>query len=400
MKQSEMHLNKLKDWKLTNDVREVVERTCFKFLLPLHDQLSAIKGDLQIPLSFLKHLILKYDGEADCFRIGAQGFGLDFGFEDILHITGLPIDGNPVTGEIIEDPAQLLVKHLGMEMVIARSMFDFKSKPAYKGTVNLNTFLEHFDTPAATVYSSEVRAKAFIFYCLSTTIFPSRSRSGRPHYLPLLDFNEINNYAWGAAVLGHIKHDIANRTHQSFSFFVLALVVFALERFKFLHVEILHGVELANETPLLTKWVKVVFDHLRPSKKILMENVFNGKFDELNEDDINWSPYDFHAPYEQQLRRLKYAVVPCINFYDIAMVRPDICYRQLGLQQGDVTRQFDIPLKQLTNPNGNPINLATFNAVHRKTKKKCCYLEMNQRWANRFSYLVIELHDHNEENEV
>jgi hypothetical protein len=51
--------------------------------------------------------------------------------------------------------------------------------------------------------------------------------------------------------------------------------------------------------------------------------------------DINWMSYGSNrlpVPryFEHQLL-LKYAVAPCIDFYSIHMVRPDLCYRELGL---------------------------------------------------------------------
>jgi hypothetical protein len=74
-----------------------------------------------LPLNFVSALVSNYNGEADCFRIGndANEFELDFGLEDILYNTGLPIDGMPVTGIISQDVVQIMVRHLAMENTVA-----------------------------------------------------------------------------------------------------------------------------------------------------------------------------------------------------------------------------------------------------------------------------------------
>jgi hypothetical protein len=44
--------------------------------------------------------------------------------------------------------------------------------------------------------------KAFIFYNLGIVLFPTRSRTGQPHYLPLSD-EAIKKYVWESAVGPH-----------------------------------------------------------------------------------------------------------------------------------------------------------------------------------------------------
>jgi hypothetical protein len=108
-----MHINNITGWTLDDSVRRKVEETCFGFLVKLHETLLKIKGGLLLPLNFVSALVRNYNAEADCFKIGngANEFDLDFGLEDILYITGLPINGMPVTGIIPQDAVQILVTH-------------------------------------------------------------------------------------------------------------------------------------------------------------------------------------------------------------------------------------------------------------------------------------------------
>jgi hypothetical protein len=73
--------------------------------------------------------VSNYNAEADCFKIGngANEFDLDFGLEDILYNTRLPIDGMPV-----------------MENTVAENLLKVELKPSLKGGVNPHKLLKHF----------------------------------------------------------------------------------------------------------------------------------------------------------------------------------------------------------------------------------------------------------------
>jgi hypothetical protein len=68
--------------------------------------------------------VSSYNAEADCFKIGngANEFDLDFGLQDILYITELPIDWMPVTGIIPQNVVQILVTRLAMEKPDAENL--------------------------------------------------------------------------------------------------------------------------------------------------------------------------------------------------------------------------------------------------------------------------------------
>jgi hypothetical protein len=105
--------------------------------------------------------VSNYNAEADCFKIGngANEFDLDFGLEDILYNTRLPIDGMPVMGIISQDVVQILVRHLAMENTVAENLLKVELKPSLKGGVNPHKLLKHFERPDVGILT-----KAFIFY--------------------------------------------------------------------------------------------------------------------------------------------------------------------------------------------------------------------------------------------
>lgn len=102
LKRSDSHMTNITDWILTEDVKDIVKGTCFSQFL----RLKEIMGDVNfgIPLPILEALGNAYDKSEHCFRLGndVHPINLDFGLEDIWHITGLPIDGTQVTKILVE----------------------------------------------------------------------------------------------------------------------------------------------------------------------------------------------------------------------------------------------------------------------------------------------------------
>lgn len=53
--------------------------------------------------------------------------------------------------------------------------------------------------------SLEPYVKAYLLYLLGQVVFPNTSRTIAAMYLPLLDLQKINDYAWGAAAIATLK---------------------------------------------------------------------------------------------------------------------------------------------------------------------------------------------------
>lgn len=97
-KNSYMHLNKLLSWNLDEKIADMVKKTCFA---PFIDVKGQIKDDFQFKQSnsIITALASEFDAERWCFKFGknADEFLVDFGLEDVLYITGLPINGKQVS---------------------------------------------------------------------------------------------------------------------------------------------------------------------------------------------------------------------------------------------------------------------------------------------------------------
>lgn len=85
-----MHMQTFLAWKLDPRVSELVESTCFRWFLKLKNDLYRQDSNLLTALASM------YDESKDHFVIGNPKMDIDFGLEDVLYITGLPIDGEHV----------------------------------------------------------------------------------------------------------------------------------------------------------------------------------------------------------------------------------------------------------------------------------------------------------------
>jgi hypothetical protein len=181
-------------------------------------------------------------------------------------------------------------------------------------------------------------------------------------------------YAWGTALLAHIKNDLAyikkGEGKSKMCCFTLALIVFALERFPCLTQGMMPN--LPTAFPLSLGWIDVIANQLNISNR--RKTVQQWRAD-IMENNIEWKPYSsdrLRVPrdIEDQLI-LRYVVVPCINFFQVCMVRPDICFRQLGIE-GD--------LKQVVVPERNLIKFSTSKGIDMRSyvgRKKCNYRQLN-----------------------
>jgi hypothetical protein len=138
----------------------------------------------------------------------------------------------------------------------------------------------------------------------------------------------------------------------------------------------------------------VLVKYFRPSIKRKNVEQLEEEFKNMTVNDINWMSYGSNGlqvprNFEDRLL-LKYAVAPCIDFYSIHMIRPDLCYRQLGLAE-DGVRHIDVPNRSLLKPCVNKgMDFKSYVRGINK-KKEYNYAELNEMWANRLSYLVIDL---------
>ncbi|EXB88269.1 hypothetical protein L484_020335 [Morus notabilis] len=205
-------------------------------------------------------------------------------------------------------------------------------------------------------------------------------------YLPLLNLEEIDDYAWGAATLGTLKCAMKNvvkgcerEKSKMLEGFSLALMVFALERFP----SVRGLVPKPTEFPLILGWMKKIKEKTTKNEPCVAEVI--SFFSQIKVDDIDWLPYcepnrmvTLPAKHCSQLW-IKYARVPCICFQHIAYYRADLCHRQLDLERKDVK------LKSITNV--KLMNLSRHKDKDWRTHTNG-YTKANTEWKDRNKYLV------------
>lgn len=89
---------------------------------------------------------------------------------------------------INEEKTKLLMKNSGIDL--SRLKFEFEMVPQGED-INLEPYF-----------------KAYLLFLLGEVILPNNSSSYSPMYLPLLGSNDVNNYAWGAAMLANMKESL------------------------------------------------------------------------------------------------------------------------------------------------------------------------------------------------
>lgn len=90
--------------------------------------------------------------------------------------------------EISEEKAKSLMKNSGIDLSRLKSEFEMVPRGE---DINLEPYF-----------------KAYLLFLLGEVILPNNSSSYSPMYLPLLGSNDVNNYAWGAAMLANMKESL------------------------------------------------------------------------------------------------------------------------------------------------------------------------------------------------
>lgn len=160
-------------------------------------------------LSCLKRVQLDHallNALVERWRRETQTFHLRYGeitilLKDVAILSGLRVDGSPVTG-----PADCRWDELCLELLGQRPA---KVKG---GAVSIAWFYETFHKipDGAGKQQIEYATRAYILYQLGCSLFPDPSGT-RVHlrYLPLLrDFDLCGEIAWGAAALSHLYREL------------------------------------------------------------------------------------------------------------------------------------------------------------------------------------------------
>lgn len=235
-----MHLNLFTSWNVDERVEAKVKNTCFKHFLKIP------KGDslFKLNLKMLASVLHFYDEDEDCFVFMKNNirFTVDLGLEDILYITGLPINGKQVyiyfvflfhiihltclcwviyvlvtigvqvSGIEYGDATEIVAKHLNITRDMANKLLVHK-KDKKSRDIDLRELKRKYMNVPDNISDKDLdsHVKAYLLYLFGSVLF-NTSSSGTVSciYLPLLELDDIDNYAWGAAVIAALKVSMAN----------------------------------------------------------------------------------------------------------------------------------------------------------------------------------------------
>ncbi|KAI9113735.1 hypothetical protein K1719_014986 [Acacia pycnantha] len=239
--------------------------------------------------SLLRALINAYEITDGCFHIGQNR--LYFGLEDVLMITGLPIDGKPV---IFEDNTQYLTEDEVFELVGVLPEEKFVS------ATRLVEFINSFNGEDADEDRLNRIARAVALLGIACMISQDNGKS-RVHmkFVNFLkDVGEISKYAWGAASWVNLHTSLKgckSKAQTSLFGCVLGLEIFFL-------------IHIPKLIPIFFKKVDSLrevasFPLLKPCVSVLVKSgYFDGKnrplpgdiwkiFYELDPSEVVWQPY-------------------------------------------------------------------------------------------------------------
>ncbi|CAH8277322.1 unnamed protein product [Arabidopsis lyrata] len=284
--------------------------------------------------NLLTALASMYDESKDHFVIGNPKMDIDFGLEDVLYITGLPIDGEQVSGLESENIMNTIMHHFQITEERAKSLMK-------NSGIDLSRLKLEFEmVPQGNEVDLEPYFKAYLLLLLGEVILPNNSSSFSPMYLPLLGLNDVNHYAWGAAMLANMKEALEKvKTTEKFTSlcgFSYALTVFALERFPDLR-ERCGSSPLPSGFPLILGWMEALSKPNTDTKNVTSVEDYQKKLQEMKEKDVVWQPYKnrdlkLSEKYASQLPMV-FSRTPCSCFNEGAYNRPDVCFKQLGLEK-------------------------------------------------------------------
>lgn len=175
------HSYKLKSWRLDERVRQMIENTSlYRFasnVLPI-----------RLDHNLLSFLCQSYNLVDNCFHIGSRRLYL--GLEDILYLTGLPINGKAVIASDI-GVQPMCNRLLGIAPSGNRSdFFLWELKPLE----NVPNDCENID----------MYVRAYLLYVLGCVLVPRNNQVPGAFVRLLEDTSRVDEYAWGSAMLAYL----------------------------------------------------------------------------------------------------------------------------------------------------------------------------------------------------
>lgn len=333
---------------------------------------------MQLDLALLTALVERWRPETHTFHLTSCEATVTL--QDVEIITGLPVDGRPVTGSTNLNWEEMVRDLLGLELEEAGRRRGNK--------VTLQWLRGHFNGQVQetdTQVQIEQKARGYIMQLIGGMVVPDES-SGRVHlcYLELLrDLRVVGQYSWGSAGLGTLYralcHLSESNSKDAGGFFIL-LQVWAWERLPYLAPGRVGDRPPRQGAALMGRWDDKFHS---PDLATHVVGHYRHSLDMQKPDEVIWQPYkdgliELLPPFCSAGRNIWRAMVPLINFNIIEMHQLERVMRQFGYRQlppepsSARDRSHGMEMKKHSH------NWAEEHRVH------------VQRWQNRLQFIVQE----------
>ncbi|KAG6748748.1 hypothetical protein POTOM_048681 [Populus tomentosa] len=235
------HTSKLGEWKLSPKQIELVEKAGFGYLR----KIPAIS--LDNPL--ISALVERWRRETNTFHLSVGEMTVTL--QDVALLLGLAIDGKPVIGITHTSCASVCQRLLGKSP---------DSNYASGGMVKLSWLKEFFShcSEDAPIEEVERCTRAYLLYLVGSTIFSTTTGNKVPvMYLPLFaNFEEAEEFAWGAAALAFLYRALGNACVKSQSTICGCLTL--LQCWSYFHLNVgrpkLNRDPIHDHFPFVLRW--------------------------------------------------------------------------------------------------------------------------------------------------
>ncbi|PWA95364.1 serine/threonine-protein phosphatase 7 [Artemisia annua] len=152
---------------------------------------------------FLEEIARSYSKQEHTFVVGNTHLYL--GLEDVYYLSGLPVDGRPIVGEVVANPTSL-----------CRRLLDGKDDPGRKltgGILRCTWLKETFELVPQGIENEQldVYVRAYVLFIIGTMLLSDNTDSVAIYYLQFIENlhpSSLNSYAWGAAVLARLHQSL------------------------------------------------------------------------------------------------------------------------------------------------------------------------------------------------
>ncbi|XP_026423486.1 protein MAIN-LIKE 1-like [Papaver somniferum] len=333
------YINNIDDWKPSKAVLHYVKGMGLEFLHQENDR--GLKFPIHRSFQLLNELLWFYNKEDKVFFF--NDIKLSYGLQDVFYLTGLPINGKRVSGEVF-DAREQFERIFGYKPLKGDAIMDVN------GNINLSALKKLYRNIGndSVELTEEVRQHicAYMLYHLHCFVVPELDGKASTRYLPLLsDVTNIHQYAWGAASLANLHAELACIQEKQFKAHgnpkkpdelqfrsqLYPLLLFFFEHIpKLLTVVAINKPEwsLPMKFPLMAEWSHIML------KSFLKHGWYGMPYQRLEN---NFIPSDY-----RELGKFA-ATRTILHFFEkCSYHRPDLAPKQFGIINVDETKLKDM----------------------------------------------------------